>query len=343
MGWPMSALAPPPAAARAHGSLQAVLEETLAVVPEPRTTAGARKADPFFPLVTRTLRDAVAAIVQDEQTYKIEGSVGRGNWAETPWVSVFDLNITDSATRGVYLVYLIREDGTRVYLSLNQGCTSVRREAGSRYRQVLEGLAQEYAEFLPQEERVDLMTGPISLGEGRTDLTPGYESGNIAAIAYDRDAVPRDDVLASDLRRMLTLYSLLAEGLEQVPIGELDAVDPDMPAAYAGEWPSLEETRQFRHHRRAEGRNSRAAKLAKSYHGYRCQVCDVDYVERLGNKLGRRCVDAHHLVPFAELDERPKRIKATDFAIVCATCHRLLHSTTPPLTIETARVLMAQR
>jgi len=289
--------------------------------------SAARKEDPFFGLVTRSLRDAVAAIVQDEQTYKIEGSVGRGNWAETPWVSVFDLNITDSATRGVYLVYLIREDGTRVYLSLNQGCTRVRKEVGRRYREVLAGLAREYLDLLPHDELADLITGPIELGEGRTDLTPGYESGNIAAVAYNRDAVPADTVLAADLHRMLTLYSVLADGLE--PLG-----------TSVGELPSLEELRQVRLHRRAEGRNSRAVKLAKAGHGYRCWVCDVDYVERLG-KAGRRCVDAHHLVPFAELDERPKAIDPlTDFAIVCATCHRLLHAATPPLTVEAARVLM---
>jgi 5-methylcytosine-specific restriction enzyme A len=339
----MSALAPPPSAPSDQSPLQAALEETLAVVPQPRTAPAARREDPFFGLVTRTLRDAVAAIVQDELAYKIEGSVGRGNWAETPWTAVFDLNITDSATRGVYLVYLIREDGERVYLSLNQGCTSVRRRAGSRYRTVLESYARMYADFLPQDELADLIQGPIRLGEGRTDLTPGYESGNIAAIAYDRGAIPVDGVLASDLRRMLALYGALGEELELLWTGKLEAADAAKPAAYVRELPSLQETRQFRLHRRAEGRNQRAAQAAKTYHGYRCWVCDIDYVKRWG-PLARHCVDAHHLTPFAELDDTPRPVDPTkDFAIVCATCHRLLHTQVPPLTIDMARILVAGR
>ncbi|HEV7774002.1 MAG TPA: DUF3578 domain-containing protein [Conexibacter sp.] len=272
----MSALAPPPPTPSSHDTLQGALEETLTVVTRPRIAPAVRSADPLFELVTRTLRDAVAEIVQDQQTYKVEGSVGRGNWAETAWVSVFDLNITDSATRGVYLVYLIREDG------------------------------------------------------------------NIAAIAYDRGAIPDDTVLAADLRRMLALYSVLADEIELLWTGKEDPLDaPDAPLASTREPPALEESRQFALHRRAEGRSRRAAELAKRFHGYRCWVCRVDYVERLG-AIGRRCVDAHHVVPYAELDEQPRPIKpAEDFAIVCANCHRLLHTESPPLELDVARKLMA--
>lgn len=284
----------------------------------------------------------MAAVVRDEQTYKIEGSAGRGNWAETPWAAVFDLNITDSATRGVYVVYLIREDGARVYLSLNQGCTSIRRSVGSGYRSDLEKRARMYAEFLPQDALADLIQGPIPLGEGRTALTPGYESGNIAAIAYDRGAVPSDEVLAADLRRMLALYSDVAEERELVQTGALDATDAADLATEIHELP-LQEARRLVMHRRAEGRNRKGPRLAKAYHGYRCQVCDVDYVARWGDSA-RRCVDAHHLVPFAELDAQPKPINpATDYAIVCATCHRLLHTETPPLAIDVARTRVAGR
>lgn len=301
-----------------------------------------RSADPLFPLVTREFRDAVAAIVHDDETYKVEGSVGRGNWAETAWVSVFDLNITDSATRGVYLVYLIREDGERVYLSLNQGTTSVHRRVHGRYREVLEGYARMYAGCLPQDQLTDLLRGRIALGKGRTALTPGYEAGNIAAIAYDRHAIPDDNALATDLRRMLALYGLLGEEIELLWTETGDGPSaPELPLASTQAPPTLQEARQFVLHRRAEGRNHRAAEMAKRYHGYRCWVCDVDYVERYG-PIGRRCVDAHHLVPFADLDERPRPVDPSkDFAIVCATCHRLLHTETPPLTIDVARTLVA--
>src|SRR5437899_3414008 len=36
----------------------------------------------------------------------VAGSAGAGNWAEVPWISIFDPVVTDSATRGCYVVYL---------------------------------------------------------------------------------------------------------------------------------------------------------------------------------------------------------------------------------------------
>ncbi|GAP02894.1 hypothetical protein FPFC_030740 [Fructobacillus pseudoficulneus] len=51
------------------------------------------------------------------------GSAGKGNWATAPWIGVFDTDITRSAVRGFYIVYLFSSDMSRVYLSLNQGWT----------------------------------------------------------------------------------------------------------------------------------------------------------------------------------------------------------------------------
>ncbi len=43
----------------------------------------------------------------DKGTYLITGSVGQGNWAMIPWICIFDRSVTTSATRGVYIVYLL--------------------------------------------------------------------------------------------------------------------------------------------------------------------------------------------------------------------------------------------
>lgn len=49
----------------------------------------------------------------------IKGSAGAGQWAGVPWIAIFDDVVTDSATRGYYLVYLFSVDGSAVHLSLN--------------------------------------------------------------------------------------------------------------------------------------------------------------------------------------------------------------------------------
>ncbi|MFZ4296910.1 MrcB family domain-containing protein [Streptomyces cinereoruber] len=57
--------------------------------------------------------------------YLVEGSPGRGNAAVCPWVSFFDPDETTTATRGMYLVYLLAEDRKTFVLSLNQGVTEI--------------------------------------------------------------------------------------------------------------------------------------------------------------------------------------------------------------------------
>jgi 5-methylcytosine-specific restriction protein A len=69
--------------------------------------------------ITHDLADEVRDLVDDD-SYKVTGSPGRGNWAETPWVSVFDRLVTETAQRGFYVVYLFRGDGDAAYLSFNQ-------------------------------------------------------------------------------------------------------------------------------------------------------------------------------------------------------------------------------
>ena len=49
-----------------------------------------------------------------EQPFIVEGSVGKGNWAETPWIAIFDPLVRESAQQGYYVVYLFRPDGSGV-------------------------------------------------------------------------------------------------------------------------------------------------------------------------------------------------------------------------------------
>ena len=59
----------------------------------------------------------------DRGRYFVTGSCGKGNWANIPWIAIFDKTISISATRGYYIVILFKEDMSGFYLSLNQGYT----------------------------------------------------------------------------------------------------------------------------------------------------------------------------------------------------------------------------
>lgn len=62
----------------------------------------------------------------DSSKYLVTGSYGVGNPTETPWIAIFDKDITTSAQHGFYIVFLFRKDMEGVYLSLNQGTTNLR-------------------------------------------------------------------------------------------------------------------------------------------------------------------------------------------------------------------------
>lgn len=149
-------------------------------------------------------------------TYLVTGSPGQGNWATTPWASVFERSITTTAQRGFYLVYLFRADGAVVHFSLNQGTTEVYdRVGGSQYRQVLANQGAVDAGLLRPHGIEDLQVGPLDLpGEGH--LTRGYNAGNICAREYTRAAVPSDSQLLSELHRFLELYGILLEARQAI-------------------------------------------------------------------------------------------------------------------------------
>jgi len=52
--------------------------------------------------------------------YEVEGSAGRGQWAGIPWVTVYNLSVTDRASQGYYLVYLIPNSTNKIILGLAQ-------------------------------------------------------------------------------------------------------------------------------------------------------------------------------------------------------------------------------
>ena len=73
-------------------------------------------------------------------------------------------------------------------------------------------------------------------------------------------------------------------------------------------------------------RDPQVRKSALRHFGRRCMACE--FVPKVDSQL-----EVHHLHPLADGGERVTRIE-TDVAVLCANCHRLAHSASPPLAIE---------
>ena len=144
--------------------------------------------------------------IVDSRTHLITGSVGQGNWATVPWVCIFDRKITTTATKGVYIVYLLAKDGKTLYLTFNQGCTDIRNSHSKAdtikiMRQKAADIASRInARGFASDER-------IYLGSGLTELAELYQKGTIFYKAYHQGQVPSDEELKSDLKNMMDIYS----------------------------------------------------------------------------------------------------------------------------------------
>ena len=268
--------------------------------------------------IRKDVPEAILSVLGSNERYLVHGSAGQGVWARVPWAAVFDRFITESAQDGYYLVYLVREDFTGVYLSLNQGVTSVREQYGSDAKHALHVRANDFLARLGKAAD-GLLQGPIDLGvTGSSSLGAYYEHGAICSVFYSRVDLPSDQQLSADLLRFVDLYLTLVSRETRL-YEQADAEEDE-------EGLGAEDLRKLREHKRVE-RNKKLAARAKRVHGYKCKACGFDFELKYG-ALGRGFIEAHHLTPLSELKNQKVTLDPrSDFTVLCANCHRMIHKT----------------
>lgn len=163
--------------------------------------------------------------IVNRETHLVAASVGQGTWATIPWICIFDRSITDSSQRGVYIVYLLSEDGNTLYLALNQGCTDLRR-TNSREKTIQ--LVQSAAEKIRSEvnSRGFAADNGVFLGQNLPEMAELYSKSTIFYKAYHKGEVPPENVLREDLKNMLAVYADYAATLTDAsPGAEVDPAD----------------------------------------------------------------------------------------------------------------------
>ncbi len=261
-----------------------------------------------------------------------KGAPGEGNWAEVPWIGLFDPEATTSATRGIYVVYLFSADLKVAYLSLAQGVTEIRKEFGAGRAREMQRRADLVRDRVPEYQN-RFVTGPAEL-RGTTTLAQDYDAANIFFQRYNVSSLPPEPELLADLLNMVGLYEL------SIARGGVDSLETAGVLA-SGETGTIDETRRYVRHARIE-RSSKAAMVAKKVHGHQCQACGFDFETTYGER-GHRFIEAHHLIPLSSLPEGepvpmdPKE----DFAVLCSNCHRMVHRRRPWLTLRELKNLLA--
>ena len=257
-------------------------------------------------------------LVYLDDRYKVDASAGAGIIADIPWISIFDRTITESAQNGYYIVFLFSSDASGVYLSLNQGVNSVKEQYAGATKNILleKGLdLKARAEPLPN----NLVIGEIDL-KAKTPTGRLYQYGSVFSLYYEANNIPNDIHIKNDIETFLKLYDRIVISNDTAYAAiELDVIE---------ELLSKEDRTRYRIHKRIE-RNQSLIKKVKKQKGFKCEACGFSFDEKY--TIGSDYIEAHHLTPFNRLKNQIVDLNiSTDFAVLCANCHRMIHAAGAP-------------
>lgn len=166
----------------------------------------AERVDPNYDVLIHQIPMQINMLFPMRRDLLVSGSCGIGQKTDYPWVAVFNKNITSSAKRGLYIVYLFKKDMSGFYLTLNQGITYF---AETFKRKKYEN-ARKVANYFKDEIGDDYFDkGDIDLGGTTGTLGFGYQETNIISKYYKKGSYS-DETLEQDLLKMLAIYDELA-------------------------------------------------------------------------------------------------------------------------------------
>lgn len=151
----------------------------------------------------------------NKSIYSVKGSVGAGRWTDVPWISVFDTRITQSAQKGVFIVYLLNKNTKELFLTLNQGATSVAQASDSSemsqssFAAIAKTASSRTTIYLQNEaNRIrELINCNLPYGNDIHTGSVAYDAGCIFYKKYELGTLPDDEVLYDDLNLFITAYN----------------------------------------------------------------------------------------------------------------------------------------
>ena len=281
-------------------------------------------------LIRNEIPVQVELLLKSDAPLKIYGSPGKGVWADCPWVAILDTRITHTTQEGIYLVYLFSEDMSCLYLSLNQGITSVLDyyETKKEATDFLESRALEVISNISTMIEAKKFLLSIDLQSCKSSLGYYYERGNILSIKYETKHLPSDQQLVEDLCQMMNIYGHI--NYEKLSL-QSELLDQSGLSSKA-----VENYQQTVNHLQYDRRNSKKVKTLK---GHKCECCGID-MKRI---YGFDCTEAHHLIPVSELKGQIVELDLkNDYAVLCPNCHRVVHKQPNPEDVESLKKRVEQ-
>jgi hypothetical protein len=180
------------------------------------------KDHPMHKLVVDEIPEVLESWTPNSSSYKFAGSDGQGNILRTPWFATLNLEVTDSATKGYYLVYLISSDLKTLVLEIGFGANQFEKQYG-RGKKFSEALAIAVVNMRLNSEH--LISKSLHATKNRTNISTvvlddsgDYHLGDygkcaIYSLTYEIGDLPTEADLKRDYLEYLNLYDKMSESL----------------------------------------------------------------------------------------------------------------------------------
>jgi len=134
-------------------------------------------------------------------------SPGQGQWAKIPWLGVFDTRMTSTATKGIYVCILFKEDMSGFYLTLNQGVTYLNKN----YAKIKIPLNREVKKWIlgKIESKKDFIEDSIALYSSK-EAHLNYEDTTIISKYYEKNNYNHRQLMV-DLKDIVSIYTDLLD------------------------------------------------------------------------------------------------------------------------------------
>jgi 5-methylcytosine-specific restriction protein A len=264
--------------------------------------------------------------------YLVTGSIGKGLISETPWIGVFDKNITTSAQNGFYIVYLFKSDLSGFYLSLNQGWTQYDKKYSlNEAKEAIKLNALKAQSLLRGTSSFSF--DPVDLKAFKT-LAKGYELGNICSKYYSIDNLPSEIQFIDDLRNLIGVYREL-KGLVGNDILEIEnnlSEDEYQSSSQKGRIKLIADGPIKRKEKNTGlskssswSRNPDLSYTALHHAGFVCEN-DSSHQTFISARNNHNFMEAHHLIPIEYQKSFENSLDVPENIIsLCPNCHRAIH------------------
>jgi 5-methylcytosine-specific restriction protein A len=267
---------------------------------------------------------------------KAKASAGMGQWNAAPFMAFLDTRITTSPQSGYYPVILYERGFESFCLVMAQGADLLKTTFGTKEAlSILKSRVPLIQAAAPGWARKGFGAGPFqTYSRGDTGLGRTADDPWAVSVAFGKRyrlaSPPPLQEFIDDLAAMLALYENVVakighQFIEQERVAEQLSLSGELPTP-GTEIFGLDGALRISEHKTVErrSRNTRLVKQVKAILGSTCQGCGVTLSSTYGH-IGTDFIEAHHLTPLGDMPSDGRKLSLSDFAVLCPTCHRIIH------------------